>query len=104
MTKAKLNRATARESIETPTPAVAPPPAPPEPSLAGSGKIDLIIARMRRPEGASIEDLVSATGWQAHSVRGAVAGTIKKKRGLTVVSARTDAGRTYRIVGDGEAK
>jgi hypothetical protein len=49
------------------------------------------------PDGASIPDLMEATGWQAHSVRGALAGTIKKKLGRHVHSETTDRGRVYRI-------
>nr|TFG55530.1 MAG: DUF3489 domain-containing protein [Hyphomicrobiales bacterium] len=47
--------------------------------------------------GATIADLTSATEWQAHSVRGAMSGAIKKKRGLPVTSEKTDGARTYRI-------
>jgi hypothetical protein len=51
-----------------------------------------------RREGATIEDLEEATGWQKHSVRGFLAGAVKKKLGLTLVSEKPDAGlRRYRI-------
>ena len=51
-----------------------------------------------RREGATIEDLEQATGWQKHSVRGFLAGAVKKKLGLTLVSEKPDAGpRRYRI-------
>jgi len=51
-----------------------------------------------RREGATIEDLEEATGWQKHSVRGFLAGAVRKKLGLTLVSERPDAGpRRYRI-------
>ena len=52
---------------------------------------------LSRPEGATIEDMMAATGWQAHSVRGAIAGAIKKARGHDVVSEKTEAGRVYRV-------
>lgn len=61
------------------------------------GKIDQIIAMLRRPTGASIIDLSKATAWQAHSVRGAISGTIKKKQGLAVVSEISGDVRRYRI-------
>lgn len=61
------------------------------------GKIGAVIALLRRPEGAGLVELQTATGWQAHSVRGAIAGAIKKKHGLTVTSEKTDGGRIYRI-------
>lgn len=60
------------------------------------GKLATVLELVSRPEGASSEDLQAATGWQAHSVRGAIAGAIKKA-GHTVVNERTDAGRRYRI-------
>jgi hypothetical protein len=51
-----------------------------------------------RREGATIEDLQQATGWQKHSVRGFLAGAVKKKLGLTLISEKPDAGpRRYRI-------
>ncbi len=49
--------------------------------------------------GATIEEIVEATGWQAHSVRGAISGALKKKLGLAVTSEKVQArGRVYRIV------
>ena len=62
-----------------------------------SGKIDKIIALMRRPKGATINDLTKATAWQAHSVRGAISGTLRKKQGLNVVSEKSGDVRLYRI-------
>ena len=47
--------------------------------------------------------MMAATGWQAHSVRGAISGAIKKTLGFNVVSEKTEAGRTYHIVQDGAA-
>ena len=61
------------------------------------GKIDKIIAMMRRPKGATINDLTKATAWQAHSVRGAISGTLRKKKGLNVVSEKSGDVRLYRI-------
>ena len=68
----------------------------PQPA-AKISKLDQIIALLRRPQGATIEAMMLATGWQAHSVRGAISGSLKKKLGFTVTSERTEAGRTYRI-------
>ncbi len=49
-------------------------------------------------EGASIADLMKATGWQAHSVRGAISGNLKKKLGLGIISEKVEGrGRVYRI-------
>ena len=53
---------------------------------------------LNRPEGATVEELQAATGWQQHSVRGFLAGAVKKKLGLTLLSEKLDAGsRRYRI-------
>jgi len=61
------------------------------------GKLETLIGLLRQPGGVTIEALTAVTGWQAHSVRGAISGAIKKKQGLTVLSEKTDAGRVYRI-------
>jgi hypothetical protein len=47
-----------------------------------------VIAMLRRPEGATVDEVVSATGWQRHTVRGVFSGTLKKKLGLTLVSVK----------------
>lgn len=60
-------------------------------------KLDLLIARLKRPAGASIDDLAKVTGWQAHSVRGAMAGALRKK-GHAVKSEKVDGVRRYRLV------
>lgn len=74
-------------------PASKEPQQPPKPA----GKIDQLIELLGQPEGATIEAMMAATGWQAHSVRGAIAGTVKKARGLQVISAKVDGQRVYRI-------
>jgi hypothetical protein len=61
-----------------------------------STKLDLLISRLRRPDGATIDELMKATGWQAHSVRGAMAGTLKKK-GHAVTSTKSDGVRRYKL-------
>jgi hypothetical protein len=63
-------------------------------------KLDLLIGLLKRKTGATIAEAVKATGWQPHSVRGAMSGTLKKKRGLMVESAPgAKRGRVYRITG-----
>src|SRR5262249_35151847 len=57
-----------------------------------------IIAMLRAPSGATIEALMRVTGWQPHSVRGFLAGVIRKKLGLNLVSTAANNGRLYRIV------
>lgn len=63
----------------------------------GTSKLETLTALLKRPEGASLAELCKATGWQPHSVRGALSGTMKKKMGLKIISAKTDGVRTYRI-------
>jgi hypothetical protein len=58
-----------------------------------------LIEMLKRKEGASIEEIVKAFGWQPHTVRGAIAGALKKKLGLEVTSEKVDGRRVYRIVG-----
>jgi hypothetical protein len=56
-----------------------------------------IVAMLRAPAGATIAAIMSATEWQQHSVRGFLAGVVRKKLGLNLVSEVTDKGRVYRI-------
>jgi hypothetical protein len=56
-----------------------------------------IVAMLRGPNGATIETMSHATGWQPHSVRGFLAGVVRKKLGLNLISTRADGGRVYRI-------
>jgi hypothetical protein len=65
-------------------------------------KLATIIKLLRRTEGATIAQMVAATGWQKHSVRGVMSGAIGKTRGLTITSAETDGNRVYRITGGAE--
>jgi len=62
------------------------------------GKLGQIIRLLQRAKGATIDDLTEATGWQAHSVRGAISGQLRKRHGLAV-SATPDASRglVYRL-------
>jgi hypothetical protein len=64
------------------------------------GKLGDLVSLLRRPGGATIAELSAATGWQAHSVRGAMSGALKKKLGLTITSEKTEEGRLYGIPAD----
>lgn len=72
-------------------------PSPTLPKLGPASKIDTLIALLRARGGASIEEIMAATGWQAHSVRGAISGQVRNKRGLEVASDKIDGVRRYRI-------
>jgi hypothetical protein len=61
-----------------------------------------IIAMLRAPAGTTIAAIMATTEWQQHSVRGFLAGVVRKKLGLNLVSEQTDKGRVYRIK-DGKA-
>jgi hypothetical protein len=61
-------------------------------------KQQIMIDLLRRPEGAGIEEITAATGWQSHTVRGAMSGALKKKLGLEITSKKVEGlGRVYRI-------
>ena len=60
----------------------------------------LVVEMLQRAEGATVDQIMEATGWQRHTVRGAFAGALKKKLGLTVNSEKVeDRGRVYRVAG-----
>jgi hypothetical protein len=62
------------------------------------GKTATVLQLLRRPEGAALAELMAATEWQAHSVRGFLSGTLRKKMGLKIESAKSAAGeRRYSI-------
>ena len=52
---------------------------------------------LRQPEGATVDEVASVTGWRRHTVRGVFSGTLKKKLGLTLASAKEERGRVHRI-------
>jgi Protein of unknown function (DUF3489) len=79
-------------------PAVAPSKA----KAKSDTKHDRIIAMLRAPAGATVARIMGATDWQQHSVRGFLAGIVRKRLGLNLVSEFTDKGRVYRIK-DGNA-
>jgi hypothetical protein len=80
-----------------------------KPTPRAGTKQALMIDMLKRPEGATVEQIAEATGWQHHTIRGAISGALKKKLGLTVEATRTrevgpnktgakGSATTYRIV------
>jgi hypothetical protein len=68
-------------------------------ALRPDSKQALLVELLRRKVGATIAEAVKATGWQPHSVRGAISGTLKKKLGLAVTSDKVESrGRVYRVI------
>lgn len=68
-----------------------------KPATRSGTKHARIIEMLRTPSGATIAAIMTTTEWQQHSVRGFLAGVVRKKLGLNLVSEQTDRGRIYRI-------
>jgi hypothetical protein len=66
-------------------------------------KAEKVVALLKRDAGATLEEMMKATGWQKHSVRGFMAGTLKNRHGLTAISEKTEAGRVYRVAAEPRA-
>jgi len=96
----------------TPTPAPQTAPAAPNgkkaskaptasvaaPKTREGNKKAIVLEMLKRPDGATLKDIMAATDWQAHSVRGFISGSITKKMGLSVESfKREDGARAYRV-------
>ena len=68
------------------------------PTARAETKQARLIEMLKRPDGATIDEVVKALKWQSHTVRGAMAGALKKKLGLKIASEKTEQrGRVYRI-------
>jgi hypothetical protein len=103
-----------REKAAKATPAAGEPEAAPgqpaaKPTPRAGTKQATMIDMLKRPEGATVEQIATATGWQHHTIRGAISGALKKELSLTVEATRTreigpnqtgvkGSGTVYRIV------
>jgi hypothetical protein len=68
------------------------------PTARDGSKKAIVLDMLKRPEGATLADIMSATAWQAHSVRGFISGSLGKKMGLKIESAKRDDGqRAYKL-------
>jgi len=65
-----------------------------------STKLDQIVTALRARKGATIVQLVALTGWQPHSLRGAMSGALKKQRGFIITSTKSGSERVYKIGGE----
>jgi hypothetical protein len=92
-------RSTARKTAE-PVARRRPAPASSRSAAGPHTKHARIIAMLGTPTGTTIAAIMTATDWQQHSVRGFLAGVVRKKLGLNLVSEQTDKGRVYRIKDD----
>jgi hypothetical protein len=89
MTKHKTKPADAIQAQPEPTATKGPRP---------STKFAAIMTKLQAPDGVTVAEIQALTGWQEHSVRGALAGTFKKRFGLTIVSEKVvERGRVYRV-------
>lgn len=87
-----------RKAKSNPAPTSAAPGTPKRLAIRSGTKQAQIIALLQRPEGASIGEIVEATGWQPHSARGMISGALKKKLGLSVTAEKVDGrGTVYRL-------
>jgi hypothetical protein len=84
--RAKTKPTQGKKAKTTARPASEPSPKPtPRPGTKQAQMIEML----KRPEGATVEQIAAATGWQHHTIRGAISGALKKKLGLTVEATRT---------------
>ena len=101
-TRNRVTRTTARKAAQFKSDAKPAahqrPRAASQPTARHESKKAHIIAMLRTPGGATIEAMARAAKWQPHSVRGFLAGVVRKKLGLSLVSADGEKGRVYRIV------
>jgi hypothetical protein len=94
---AKSNAPSRRKVTSAATNAKTPPQAG-EPKVERATKQERVLTLLSKPEGTSIEEMMRATDWQQHSVRGFLAGTVKKKLGFSLTSSKSNVGvRRYRI-------
>lgn len=94
------SRAKAPKAAKKPKePKAAKPPRAKKERVAKEGsKTDIVLGLLKRAKGASSDELMKATGWQSHSVRGFLSGTLKKKMKLKVLSVKAEDGtRRYSI-------
>jgi hypothetical protein len=73
-------------------------------SAGPNSKQSRVVAMLQAPAGATVAGMMKATGWQKHSVRGFLAGVVRKRLNLRLVSEKVGGNRIYRVAGVGKAK
>ena len=92
------SNATSRRKVTSATANTKTPSKAHEPKVERVTKQERVLTLLSQSEGASIEEMMQATDWQQHSVRGFLAGTVKRKLGFSLTSLKPDGGvRRYRI-------
>ena len=101
MPKSAKKRAVASSAtpVAVAKPAQSAPRKAKRPKREPGSKQDSVIAMLKSPAGATIDAMMKATGWQQHSVRGFLAGVLRKRLKLKLGSKKVDGKRVYRITG-----
>jgi hypothetical protein len=108
MSKAKSSHVKTRTSRQAEAPKRANTSRPhliaPSASSRGHSKQARVLKLLRAPSGTTIDAMMKVTGWQSRSVRGFLAGVVRKKLGINLLSAAGDNGRIYRVKSEGHSK
>ncbi len=95
MSKSSKSRTSKSKAASTGARRAAPSSAAKMATPSAASKCDQILGLLRRKQGASLLEIQKVSGWQAHSVRGLLAGTVKKRLGLKLSSNKSDGTRRY---------
>lgn len=102
-TQKAANTKPAKKVVGAATKAAALKPKPDTtPAAKSHTKQGILVNLLQGSKGATVDEMVEATGWQRHSVQGVMSGVLKKKLGLAITSEKEQRGRVYRIGGVGK--